>query len=266
MDDWRSYDEVAETYERLHASHMAEPARDLVALAAPPAGGRALDVGTGTGVAAEAAAAAMGHDGVVVGVDVSQGMLSTGRRSRPELRFIAAEAIDLPFRDGIFDVVTANFVISHFTKYETALFDMKRVLRPGGRLAVSAWADGMDDLQRTWRELIETVVQPELLNDAVARAMPWRDRFADRARLEETLMASGLRHIRTEVREYRFQYPLEDYVDGLGTGSSGRFVRDMLGPEAWESFRRKARAVFAERFADPVNDFRDVLLAVATKP
>lgn len=266
MDDWRSYDDIAETYERLHAAHMAEPARDLVALASPPPAGRALDVGTGTGVAAAEAAAAIGDGGLAVGVDVSLGMLSMGRRSRPGLRLAAAEAIDLPFRDGTFDVVTASFVISHFTKYETALFDMIRVLKPGGRLAVSAWADGMDDLQQTWRELAETVVQPELLNDALARAMPWRDRFADRARLEESLLAAGLRHIRSEAREYRFRYPLRDYVDGLGTWSSGRFVRQMVGPAAWESFLARAHDVFAERFADPVNDFRDAWLAVGTKP
>src|SRR5207249_3743942 len=135
MDDWRSYDDVAEIYERVNASHMAEPARDLVAMAGAPPGGRVLDVGTGTGVAAAAAAATLGSEGLAVGVDMSLGMLLQGARARPEIHLAAASAIDLPFRDGTFDAVTANFVVSHFTKYETALFDMIRVLRPGGRLA-----------------------------------------------------------------------------------------------------------------------------------
>ena len=267
MDDWRSYDGIAETYERVHAPRMAEPARDLVAMAAPPQSGRVLDVGTGTGVAAQAASEIVGEGGLAVGVDVSMGMLAVGARARPGLPLAAASAIDLPFRDGAFDLVTASFVVSHFTKYETGLAEMMRVLRPGGRLALSAWADGdRDDLQKTWTELVEGVVGQGLLQDVHAQAVPWSDRFADREALEETLLRAGLRHVRTESREYRFVYPLADFVEGLETWSTGRFVRSMLGPEGWESFRRRAHEVFAERFADPVNDFRDVWLAVGTKP
>ncbi len=55
MNDWRSYDEVAETYERVHAPRLLEVARELVALAEVGEGQRVLDVGTGTGVAAQAA-------------------------------------------------------------------------------------------------------------------------------------------------------------------------------------------------------------------
>src|SRR5712691_279555 len=113
MDDWRSYDGVAETYERIHAPHMAIPARDLVAFAEPTPGSRALDVGTGTGVALVAARDALGGTGLAVGVDRSIGMLRTGVAAHPGLR-AAAEAVDLPFRSSAFDLVTANFVIHHF--------------------------------------------------------------------------------------------------------------------------------------------------------
>ncbi len=46
----------------------------------------------------------------------------------------------------------------------------------------------------------------------------------------------------------------------------GRLVRSMLGEPGFADFQRRARAVFAERFADPVNDFREVLFATGTKP
>jgi ubiquinone/menaquinone biosynthesis C-methylase UbiE len=267
MDDWRSYDGVAEAYERINAPRMAQPAADLVAMADPPRGGRVLDVGTGTGVAASAAAALLGPDGVAVGVDVSLGMLGQASRARPGLRLAAAEAIDLPFRDGTFDAVTASFVVSHFTKYTTALFDMIRVLKPGGRLAISSWADGdRDELQRTWLELVEGAVGQEMVLDVRSQAIPWAERFADRTAIEETLLDAGLKHVRTERLEYRFVYPLQDYVEGLGTWSTGRFLRSMLGSEGWESFRRNAQRVFADRFSNPVNDFRDVWLAVGAKP
>ncbi len=267
MDDWRSYDGVAEIYERVHAPRMIEPARDLLAMCEPPSGGRVLDVGCGTGAAVALAQELVGPSGLAVGVDLSLGMLRVGARARPGARLAAASAIDLPFADGTFDVVSASFVLSHVTKYETALFDMLRVLRPGGRLAVSSWADGdRDELQTTWLELVEGVVGQELLDDVHAQAVPWSDRFADRSALEETLVGAGLRHVRTERRQYRWVYALEEYVEGLETWSTGRFVRSMLGDRSLEGFRRQVRAVFAERFANPVNDFRDVWLAVATKP
>ena len=105
MNDWRSYDLTAATYERVHAPRFAEPARDLAALAGVTAGARVLDVGTGTGVAA-AIAAELGAR--ALGVDRSTGMLEAARRAHPEIPFLAAEAIDLPFADGTFDVVIGD--------------------------------------------------------------------------------------------------------------------------------------------------------------
>lgn len=266
MDGWRSYDDVAEIYERVHAPRFAEPARDLLALASPAPGARILDIGTGTGVAAEAARVATGDAGFVVGIDVSFAMLSVGKRARPSLRFAAAEAIDLPFPNGTFDTVTGNFVIGHFTKHQTALFDIARVLRPTGRVALSSWADRRDNLQETWLELACSVVPKEVLRSAVTDAYPWGEHFTRRENLEQALLDAGFRHVRTERREYHFHYALEEYVDGLGAFTIGRFVREMLGPPGWESFRARALEAFRQQFADPVNDFREAWLAVGTKP
>jgi ubiquinone/menaquinone biosynthesis C-methylase UbiE len=262
MNDWRAYDDVAETYERIHAPRLAEPARDLVEIAGVTAGAAVLDVGSGTGVAAAAAIAAGGR---AVGVDESLGMLRVGRGARPSVPAAAAEVIDLPFRDGAFTAVLANFVIAHFTKYQTALFEMHRVLRPGGRLALTAWADGQDDLSRTWRELIESVVPREILDPAMDERLPWRDRFRDREALEVALIDAGFRSVRTEIRRYRFEYALAEYVEGLTTWATGRFARSMLGEAAFAELMERARATFADRFADPLNDFREVAFATGVR-
>jgi ubiquinone/menaquinone biosynthesis C-methylase UbiE len=261
--DWRDYDLVAEDYERVKAPVTAIVAADLVAMAALAQGWGVLDVGTGTGVAAEAARTAVGTGGLVVGVDPSIAMLIRGGAGCPR---VAARALDLPFRDGTFDALVANFVLTHFTKYETALFDLLRVLRSGGRLAASVWAEREDEFQRTWRELAESVVGRDLLKDAHRRAMPWEGRFSEPARLEETLRDAGLRPVRVERREYRFQMSREEYVTGRETTAGGRFLREMLGERGWASFQARARERFADRFPERITDFRDVLLAVGTKP
>lgn len=266
MPDWRSYDAVAETYERVHAPKLAEPAHDLVRAAALSPGERVLDAGTGTGVAAAEAAAALGDPSAVIGVDGSVGMLAVGRRVRPHLRSVAAVVIDLPFRDATFDAVIGNFVLAHFTKYQTALHDLVRVLRPGGKLALTAWADGRDELTATWLEHVWSVVPRAVLEAALAEAIPWRERFRRPEALTEALVDAGLRQVRVERHGYRFRYPLEDYVEGLGTWATGRFVRSMLGEAGWSSFLARVREDFGRRFADPVLDLREVHIAVGTKP
>ena len=263
MSDWRSYDRVAEVYERVHAPRFAEVGRDLVAQAGIGPGMRVLDVGTGTGVTAEAGRAA-GAD--ATGLDRAVGMLRAGRKARPDVPLVAGEVIDLPFRDGAFDAVIGSFVLAHFAKVETALFDIRRVTRPGGGVGFTAWSDGRDAYEDTWIEQVTTVVPRDMLAPAYAGAAPGHDRFKDPNAIQDVLRRAGYRSVRTERRRYQWTYARDDYVEGLGCWAVGRFVHDMLGDAAWASFLDRARAAFADRFPDPLNDFRDVIVATASLP
>lgn len=263
MTNWRTYDRVAETYEAIHAPRFREPARDLVEKAGIAEGDRVLDLGTGTGLVAQAA---MDRGGRVVGVDESLAMLRVARRARPSLDLVAADAIDLPFRPGTFDAVIGGFVIAHFTRPDTALFDVLRVLRPKGRIAFSVWANRQPDaFEQAWEDLVTTVVPPRMLSSAAAEATPGRDRFARRETLQQELYDAGIRSLRLETRRYQWSYRRDDYVEGLGVWARGRFLRDMLGDAGWDSFLERARRDFAERFPDPLQDFRDVTFAVGVK-
>jgi hypothetical protein len=104
-----------------------------------------------------------------------------------------------------------------------------------------------------------------MLEPVWAAAAPWHAKFADRQAVEQALIDAKLRHVRTEKRRFQFQYTQADYLAGQEIWATGRFVKEMLGDAGWPAFRERVRATFAERFADPLNDFRDVILATGAK-
>jgi demethylmenaquinone methyltransferase/2-methoxy-6-polyprenyl-1,4-benzoquinol methylase len=113
--------------------------RHAVRAARPPRDGRALDVGTGTAKLALALARAM-PGGQVVGVDVAEPML---RRALPGLRgggagdrvsLALADGLALPFHDDAFDCATTAFMIRNVADVGAAFAELRRVVRPGGRV------------------------------------------------------------------------------------------------------------------------------------
>ena len=70
-----------------------------------------------------------------------------------------------------------------------------------------------------------------MLQPAYGAAAPGHDRFKQPSAIEDTLREAGFRNVRTERTRYQWTYPRADLVDGLGTWTVGRFVRNMLGEE-----------------------------------
>jgi len=94
---------------------------------------RVLDACCGTGDLAIAAARAGGR---VTGVDFSERMLERARRKGPELEWLQGDALALPFSDGSFDSATVGFGVRNLEDLERGLAELRRVLRPGGRVAI----------------------------------------------------------------------------------------------------------------------------------
>jgi ubiquinone/menaquinone biosynthesis C-methylase UbiE len=260
--DWRSFDTVAETYDRVRTPIHAPAARDLTAALGPPAEGGLLDVGTGTGVMALAARDAGWTP--TVGIDRSVPMLELARKRGAGL-LVGADAIDLPFRDGNFGAVAASFVLHAFPKYDTALFDMVRVLRPGGVMATATWDWRDDEFTKAWKAVAESFATKELLGDGLRQAAPWAERFAVPDNLDEALRTAGLRNVRVLRHQYRSQVSIEDYLAGREIGAMGRYLRGVLTEQLWDRFRKRVDEEFRSRFRDPLGDTNEVLIAVGTK-
>ena len=138
------YDGLATRWEA-GPSHVYRPlARVLVAASPVSLTGRlVLDVGSGTGAIAEAAAA---RGARVVAADQTVGMVAyQGTQRWPG---VAADALDLPFPDGAFDAALAGFLLNHLAP-GVALAELARTVRPGGTVLASTWATGEPDPVKT---------------------------------------------------------------------------------------------------------------------
>lgn len=128
---------AAAAYERSWARVTAQTAGPLLDAAGAGAGSRLLDVCCGPGVVA---GAALARGAAAHGIDLSENFVAMAARRHPAGRFETGDAESLPFPDGSFDAVVSGYGIIHVPRPAAALAEMARVLKPGGRLAVSVWA------------------------------------------------------------------------------------------------------------------------------
>ena len=114
----------------------------MLALAGPEPGEHVLDVACGAGAATSRVAQRVGPGGFVLGTDISDAMVGEARSlaagwGHREFRRMSADRLDLP--DAAFDVALCAFGLMYVPEPGAALAEMRRVLRPGGRMAAAVW-------------------------------------------------------------------------------------------------------------------------------
>ncbi|ADD41341.1 class I SAM-dependent methyltransferase [Stackebrandtia nassauensis] len=142
----------AEIFERTFGKLCAYPVPTVLDAVGVAAGTRLLDVGCGTG---SVAAAARDRGAAVTAVDPEQSMVEIASRRVPEATVLAGELPRLPFEDDAFDAVVANFVLNHVGDPLAALGELRRVLRPHGRLGLTIWPQPPTPLHGLWPRVFE---------------------------------------------------------------------------------------------------------------
>jgi arsenite methyltransferase len=162
-------------------------------LAALQPGEAVLDLGSGSGTDVLCAAVLVGETGRVVGVDMTDAQLDKARRLSapfPQVELVEARIEDLPFDDASFDAVISNGVINLSLLKGQVFAEAARVLRPGGRLAISDIVSGKALKERTRRNV-------ELWAACIAGAIP-------RGNYRSAIEAQGLVVEAERSNDYRF--------------------------------------------------------------
>lgn len=172
-------------------------------------GMRVLDLASGTGDPALTLARRISPGGEVVATDLSEGMLATAQvNARDEglgnISFQQADAEQLPFTDGGFDVVTSRIGAMYFVDIQRALGEIRRVLKPSGRVVLTAWGPLDTNVY------VATVLTPfykrvELPPPPAGAPQPLR--FAQAGALSAELRNAGFVEVTEEARVITSRWP-----------------------------------------------------------
>ena len=197
------FDRIAPVYDamnRVMTAGLDQRWRVLTAAAVVRPGDRVLDACCGTGDLALADRDAGGH---VTGLDFSEPMLERARRKSDAVEWMRGDLLELPFEDGSFDAATVGFGARNVADLGRALAELRRVLRPGGRLAILEITTPRGPLRHFYRLWFDRVVP--LLGKALPGGSAYTylpasvRRFPDAESLAALLEEAGFKGIR-----YRF--------------------------------------------------------------
>lgn len=234
----------AEAYAGSFGRVCAHAVPEVLDAAGVGVGSRLLDVGTGTGVVAEAACV---RGARVVAVDAEPGMVAHAARKAPSADVRLGVLPQLPFDDDEFDSAVGNFVLNHVGRPREALAELRRVTRPGGAVVVTVWPVPAAAGQALWGRVVHAagVERPAHLP-----ALAAEDDFGRTEEgLAELLREAGLGAVRCRTLEWEHRAGRAEWWSGPASGVAtiGQVVTSQ-SPETIAEIRRQYDAL-ADEFA-----------------
>jgi ubiquinone/menaquinone biosynthesis C-methylase UbiE len=222
----QTYDAAADFFDDPALGFWDRSGRRTVELLDLRPGMRVLDVCCGTGASALPAAAKMNGSGNVVGVDLSENLLGLARKKAAALglqniTFLKADMKDLAFEPDSFDAVVIVFGIFFIPDMEAQVQKLWRLVRPGGKLAVTTWGQNFFEPAYTeWKRELASIA-PEYVNDF----NPW-DRITTVAAVRQLIAdgVTGAPEIRVLAEEHvhSLTAPADFWRITLGSACDGR--------------------------------------------
>ena len=267
--DATSYDAVAEQFDFFTERLTSPLAAHLISLAEIKPPDSVLDVGTGTGVVALLAAKKIAKGGRVHGIDLSEGMLATATAKAEKLgleekvKFSQMDAENLECEPETFDAVVSLFALLHFPNPLTALKEIYRVMRPGGKFVVAVGsrpplfsASGLSHLVKIFPDLVRRkqgrqLVAPGFLDSLVEQHLSKAEEQEESdlashshnrtSGVSELVRSAGFKVLQTDWQSHHAQIATpEDFWEIQRTFSSiSRKRLSKSAPEKVESLRQE---------------------------
>jgi ubiquinone/menaquinone biosynthesis C-methylase UbiE len=238
------FDRGAREYDQLGVDFFTPPGQQLVAQAKVRAGERVLDVGCGRGAVLFAAAAAVGPDGRVVGIDLSPNMVDltaadAAARGLSHVSVVQGDAEQPDFAPHSFDAVLSGLVIFFLPDPEGALRAYARLLAPRGRLGFTTFAAQDPVFDSAMRAAGSFV--PHALPPRGERQGP----FASVDGIRGILDMAGFSHVDVQERSYESRFTDADHWLAWVWSHGGRATLERVPPETLPEAVAAAKAEFA---------------------
>lgn len=259
----REYSAKADAYARHWAPVIGPMGRPLFG-ELPLASARwVLDLGTGTGASLPDLEAAV-SEGRIVAVDRAEGMLRLAQASGTRAALAVMDALGLGLRANVVDVATLVFVLFHIPDPVAALGEVRRVLRPGGRIGIVVWGeDAPVPGLSFWTEALDSFGaapdprDPGVMHQAL---MDTPDK------LEKLVRAGGYGSVRVRRRIFEHRWTVDELIAlQVGHGMASRRLVSLSSTAAAEC-QSQVRARLESLPEHTLIHRPEVLFAVARKP
>jgi SAM-dependent methyltransferase len=186
------WQQAAFSYEASFAIATSQFIEPLLDAAHIGRGTRLLDIACGPGLVT---ARANMRGALSRGLDFSPAMLAIARQRNPGISFDEGDAEALPYPDHAFDSAVSNFGVHHVPRPQLALREAHRVLREGGRVAFSFWADQSDNI--AWKLLFDAIARHG--DPSASDAPPPGGGFRGAEQCAEALRTAGFAECTTQL-------------------------------------------------------------------